>query len=73
MHVCRDPAILRIMAVSIAVLSETQRQELLANIEAGLLVRAKTERSPSERADAVRRAMSGRRLPLRVTKDEYRP
>ena len=57
MHVCRDPAILQIMAVSIAALTETQRQELRANIEAGLLVKAKTERSPSERADAVRRAM----------------
>ncbi len=73
MRVCPDPAILRIMAVSIAVLTETQRKELLANLESGLLVKAKTERSPTERADAVRRAMSGRRLPLRVTKGEYRP
>jgi hypothetical protein len=61
------------MAVSIALLTETQRKELLANIEAGLLVKAKTTRSPTERADAARRAMSGRRLPLRVTKGEYRP
>ena len=73
MRVCPDPAILQIMAVSIAVLTETQRKELLANLESDLLVKAKTERSPTERADAVRRALSGRRLPLRVTKGEYRP
>ena len=61
------------MAVAIAALTDGQRRDLLANIESGLLVKAKTKRSPTERAEVVRRAMSGRRLPLRVTKGEYRP
>jgi ribulose 1,5-bisphosphate carboxylase large subunit-like protein len=57
------------MAVTARTLTEEQKRRLLE----AHLVKPKVERSPEERAEAVLRATSGRRLPLRVTKDEYRP
>jgi hypothetical protein len=57
------------MAVTARTLTDEQRQQLLE----AHLVKPKVERSPEERAQAVLRVTSGRRLPLRVTKDEYRP
>ena len=57
------------MAVIAPTLTGEQRRLLLES----RLVKAKVARSPSERADAVRLATSGLRLPARVTKDEYRP
>ena len=57
------------MAMTARTLTDEQRQQVL---EADL-VRPKSERSPSERAEAARRAMSGRRLPRPVTRADYRP
>ena len=57
------------MAVTARTLTDEQRQRLLE----AHLVKPKVERSPEERAEAVLRVTNGRRLPLRVTKDEYRP
>ena len=57
------------MAATVHTLTDEQRRELLE----AHLVKPKVERSPEERAQAVLRVTSGRRLPLRVTKDEYRP
>ena len=57
------------MAATVHPLTDQQRRALLE----AHLVKPKVERSPEERAEAVLRATSGRRLPLQVTKDEYRP
>jgi hypothetical protein len=57
------------MAATVHTLTDEQRRALLE----AHLVKPKVERSPEERAQAVLRVTSGRRLPLRVTKDEYRP
>jgi hypothetical protein len=57
------------MAVDVRVLSEEQR---LAVIEA-YRVPAKSKQPARERAAAARRAMTGVRLPVSVTKSLYRP
>ena len=57
------------MAMNARTLTDEQRRQVLE----AYLVKAKGERSLSERAEAARRAMSGRRLPRPVTKADYRP
>lgn len=57
------------MAMTSRTLTDEQRGQVLE----AYLVKAKGERSPSERAEAVRRVTSGLRLPRRVTKADYRP
>ena len=57
------------MAVTTHTLTDEQKRRLLE----AHLVKPKVQRSSEERAKAVLRVTSGRRLPLRVTKDEYRP
>ena len=58
-----------VMVVTVRTLTDEQRRQMLA----AYLVKPKSERSPSERAEAVRRATSGLRLGRPVTKDDYRP
>ena len=50
-------------------LTDEQRRQVLE----AYLVKPKSERSPRERAEAARQAMSGLRLPTPVMKDDYRP
>jgi hypothetical protein len=57
------------MAMTVRTLTDEQRQQVLE----AYLVKPRSERSPSERADASRRATSGLCLPRPVTKDDYRP
>jgi hypothetical protein len=57
------------MAATVHTLTDEQKRALLE----AHLVEPKVERSREERAEAVLQVTSGRRLPLRVTKDEYRP
>lgn len=57
------------MAMTARTLTDEQRRQVLE----AYLVKPKSERSPSERAEAARRAMSGLRLPRPVTKADYRP
>jgi len=57
------------MAMTTRTLTDEQRRQVLE----AYLVKPKSERSPSERAKAARRAMSGLHLPRPVTKADYRP
>jgi hypothetical protein len=57
------------MAMTVRTLTDEQQRQVLE----AYVVKPKSERSPSERAEAARRAMSGVRLPRPVMKDDYRP
>lgn len=62
------PAYPWVMAMTVRTLTDEQRRQVLE----AYLVKPRSVLSPSERAEAVRRAMSGLRLPRPVTKADYR-
>ena len=63
------PAYFTVMAMTVRTFTDEQRRQVLE----AYLVKPKSERSPSERAEAARRAMSGLRLPTPVMKADSRP